>query len=86
MSNQTPRHARKSRWLAAVGLCAALWLAGSPALAHVHDSTRSGHPLRIIAYVLHPVGVVLDTVIMKPIHWIGSYEPMSTLFGHEEDE
>ncbi len=81
-----PRLRRPLRTLlCSVVVTLALVAAGSPALAHDHDSTRSGHPLRIIAYVLHPVGVILDTLILKPAHWLGSFEPVSTLVGHEED-
>jgi hypothetical protein len=63
-----------------VGAC----LAGRPGLADEHDPQRAGHPLRIVAYVLHPVGVILDVVIFRPAHWLVSYEPMKTLFGHED--
>lgn len=79
----TPKRVRRSFFalVLAVGIVAA----GGPAQAHDYDSTRSGHPLRIIAYVLHPIGVILDTLIMKPAHWLGSFEPIRTLVGHEED-
>ncbi|MBW2242325.1 MAG: hypothetical protein JRH01_10085 [Deltaproteobacteria bacterium] len=81
-----PRQRRTFRsLLCSVVVALALVAAGAPALAHDHDSTRSGHPLRIIAYVLHPVGVILDTLILKPAHWLGSFEPIATLVGHEED-
>ncbi len=56
----------------------------SPAAADEYDESNAGHPLRIIAYVLHPVGVVIDYVVMRPAHWIVSFEPMKTLFGHED--
>ncbi len=46
-----------------------------------YDSTRAGHPLRVAAYALHPVGVILDTLIFHPAWWIGQHEPMRTLFG-----
>lgn len=82
----TLRPLRLSRILATLAFCGALLSAGAPALAHDHDSTRSGHPLRIIAYILHPVGVLLDALIMRPFHWLGSHEPIQTLFGHEEDD
>ena len=80
-----PTPKRALRALRALVLAVALVAAGSPALAHDHDSTRSGHPLRILAYVLHPVGVILDTLILKPAHWLGSFEPIAALVGHEED-
>lgn len=73
------------RWLAAVVLsvCVAGAMPGV-ALADDHDSTRAGHPLRIAAYVLHPVGVVLDYLIFRPAHWLASHEPIKTLVGHED--
>ncbi len=69
------------RLLAMVALLASLFFA-VPLHADEHDSKSSGHPLRIVAYVVHPVGVILDTLIMRPAHWIGSFEPLKTLFGH----
>jgi hypothetical protein len=39
--------------------------------------------VRIIAYALHPVGVILDYLIFRPVHWLGSHEPLRTLFGQE---
>ena len=46
---------------------------------------KSGFPLRFVAYVVHPVGVILDTLIFRPAHWVGSKEPLKTLFGHTGD-
>jgi hypothetical protein len=40
--------------------------------------------LRILAYCVHPVGVILDYLIFRPAHWVGSHEPMKTLFGHKD--
>ena len=68
---------------AALTVAAALTIA-LPALADDYDDQYSGHPLRIVAYVVHPIGVILDYLIFRPIHWVGSHEPFSTLFGHEE--
>ncbi len=74
------RRSGKARLLATVAALAML-AAASPAAAEEYDETYSGHPLRIIAYVLHPVGVILDTLIFRPFHWIGSHEPIKTLVG-----
>jgi hypothetical protein len=60
-----------------------LAFAAVPAAADDYDPQRAGHPVRIIAYALHPVGVVLDLLIFRPAHWIGSHEPLASLFGHE---
>ncbi len=58
-------------------------LVASPALADRYDATDAGHPLRIVSYVLHPVGVILDYLIFRPAHWLGSREPIRTLVGHK---
>jgi len=56
----------------------------SPSVADDYDKKSSGHPLRIIAYVLHPVGVAIDFLVLRPAHWLGSREPLKTIFGHED--
>lgn len=71
--------------LLALPLALAVALSSAPALAHDHDSSRSGHPLRIIAYVLHPVGLLIDTILFRPAHWVVNHEPFATVFGHDED-
>jgi hypothetical protein len=48
-----------------------------------YDPQRAGHPLRIIAYVLHPVGWVLDRLIFFPAWWIGGHEPLRSIVGHD---
>jgi len=49
-----------------------------------YDSKQAGHPVRIAAYVLHPVGVIIDWVIFRPAWWVGSHEPFHTLFGRTD--
>ena len=82
-SHRQSRCSGKARLLATVAALAMLALA-SPAAAEEYDETYTGHPLRIIAYVLHPVGVILDTLIFRPFHWIGSHEPIKTLIGQRD--
>jgi len=48
-----------------------------------YEPDRAGHPLRVVAYVVHPVGVILDYAIFRPAYWIGSHEPLRTLFGQD---
>ena len=43
---------------------------------------RAGHPLRIIAYALHPIGVAFDYLLFRPAHWVGHQQPFRTIFGH----
>jgi hypothetical protein len=59
-------------------------VAATPAASDGYDRTSAGHPLRIAAYILHPVGVAIDYLILRPAHWLVSHEPMQTLFGHED--
>jgi hypothetical protein len=63
-------------------------LLGSTAIAsHAddeYDPTEAGHPLRVAAYILHPVGVILDTLIFRPMHWLGTHEPIKTLVGNTD--
>ena len=49
-----------------------------------YEPLRAGHPLRVVAYALHPVGVILDYAICRPLYWIGSHEPLRTLFGQDD--
>ena len=70
-----------------IAMLCALTLAFSAASASAdeHRSDRAGHPLKIIATILHPVGVVIDYVIFRPAHWLQNHEPVKTLTGHEDD-
>jgi hypothetical protein len=72
-----------------LALLVGLWTFGAAppnaARADDHDSRRTAHPVRIAAYVLHPVGVVLDWLIVRPAHWVVEREPFRTLFGHESN-
>ena len=63
---------------------ALLALAAPSGAADDYDSKQAGHPVRIAAYVLHPVGVILDTLIFRPAYWLGSHEPLRTLFGRTD--
>jgi len=75
---------RTRKQLLVISLSASLLLVASPALCDEYESQSAGHPLRIAAYVLHPVGVVLDFLIFRPAHWIGSQGPLKTFFGHDD--
>lgn len=73
---------RTSKTLLAA-LAAVALLAPAASTADEYDPQRAGHPVRIIAYVLHPVGVVLDVLIFRPAHWFGSLDGVDEFFGHE---
>jgi len=75
------RRLRSSAGAAALALV--LLVAAPGARADDHDPERSAHPVRIVGYILHPIGVVLDFLIVRPAHWVVEREPFRTLFGHE---
>ena len=76
-----PRSRTIVRCLAAALAVLPLWT--SAVRADEYDPQRAGHPVRIVAYVLHPVGVILDILIFRPAHWIGSLPGLDEFFGHE---
>ena len=80
------RPASLRRSLAGFVFAALAFALASPAAADEYDSSRAGHPLRIVAYVIHPFGVALDWLIFRPAHWAGSQPVMSHIFGHDVDE
>lgn len=49
-----------------------------------HDPSRAAHPLRIVAYGLHPVGVALDWILVRPAVWVVRHEPFRTIFGYDD--
>ena len=82
-----PDEARKSGRLAktAAAVFVALSLIGTaPAVAEEYDPKKSAHPLRILAYVVHPVGFILDALIFRPLHWIGSQPYVKPLVGQKD--
>ena len=66
-------------------LALALLIPAGAASADDHRPDRTGHPLKIIGVVLHPVGVLLDYVVFRPAHWLAHHEPVKTATGHEEE-
>lgn len=76
---------RRSRSILAAALVAAGIAMSVPASADEYDAKRAGHPLRIVAYVLHPIGVAFDYVLFRPAHWVGHQQPFRTLFGHRDE-
>ena len=85
MTEQSANTVRTSIRRGLAGLvCALLMAIAMPASADDYDAEKAGHPLRIVAYVLHPVGVAIDYLLLRPAHWLVSHEPMKTVFGHED--
>jgi hypothetical protein len=81
--------AGRRTWLRRSALClvamAGLLLAGAAsAESGEYKPDEAGHPLRILAYVVHPVGVTFDYLILRPAFWVGSHDPFKTLFGRTD--
>ena len=74
------------RSLVPAALLLSMALAATSASADEYDAQRAGHPLRVVAYMLHPIGVALDWLIFRPAHWAGSQPAFAFIFGHEVDE
>ncbi len=85
MNNSIRFRTPSLRSAASTVLLAALLATATPALANPYESAKAGHPLRVTAYFLHPVGVVLDVLIFRPAHWVVSHDGLRTLFGHTEE-
>jgi hypothetical protein len=49
-----------------------------------YDPKQSAHPLRIVAYGLHPVGVALDWIVVRPAVWVVRHQPFRTIFGYQD--
>jgi hypothetical protein len=76
-------HSRRVVRSFAAALALAALGTATGARADEYDPQRAGHPVRIVAYVVHPVGVILDLLIFRPAHWVGSLPGLDKFFGHE---
>jgi hypothetical protein len=72
------------KWTTAV-LAMTLALTASPnaALAERDEYEDSqSHPLRVAAYLVHPVGYALEWAIFRPFHYLVSSPGADKVFGH----
>ena len=63
----------------------ALLAAPKIASANVYDRTDGDHPLRYVAYLVHPLGVAVDYALLQPIHRLVSLPNASKWFGYDSD-
>jgi hypothetical protein len=70
--------------IAALSLVALLALSGSAfAIPNDEYDDSQSYPLRVAAYLIHPVGVGLEYLIFRPFHWLVSHdETTEMIFGH----
>lgn len=74
----------KSYRVPLIAAALSLTLAAKPAVAgpDPYDDSQS-HPLRILAYLLHPAAVIAEWVVFRPFHQlVSATEAQETLFGH----
>ncbi|GAB4324262.1 MAG: hypothetical protein Kow0059_19820 [Candidatus Sumerlaeia bacterium] len=76
----------KKKILAGVMMAACFVLLSGVASAHDYDRDDDGHPLRIVAYLMHPVGLALEYAIVRPIHHVASQPTWNVLLGHTSYE
>ena len=50
-----------------------------------YDETQS-HPLRIVAYLIHPIGFTVEWLVFRPFHYLVSRPALEPVFGHRPHE
>ena len=71
----------------AAAVLVASFLAMSPGMGRAADNSRDYedsimHPLRLGAYLLHPVGFALEWLVGRPFHYIISRPYLDRVFGY----
>ncbi len=64
-------------------VCCILLCAATGYADEEYNPQEAGHPLKITAYLLFPIGTLLDYGLMRPAYWVVRQEPMRTIFGYE---
>ncbi len=69
-------------------LAVVVWLAGMPVRASAHDAydDSESHPLRLVAYAVHPVGFTVEWLVMRPLHFLVSSPQLERITGHVPHE
>jgi hypothetical protein len=59
-----------------------------PATGRAHDTydDSQSHPLRLVAYAIHPIGYGLEWLVTRPIHFLVSQPSTERIFGHTPHE
>jgi len=73
---------RPSLALLTVVALALVIASAAPVAAHDYERGDSDYPLRYIAYAIHPIGIVLEYGVTRPIHWLVSQPHLRIVFGH----
>ncbi len=70
----------------AAAITSVVLLFSVPSSGQVHggdefDETQT-HPLRVAAYLVHPVGFALEWMLFRPLHYVVSRPGLDKVFGH----
>jgi outer membrane protein OmpA-like peptidoglycan-associated protein len=69
-------------WVVSIVLLCALGTRVASAAPDEYDDSQS-NPLRIVAYLMHPVGWLAEWTIFRPFHFlVSATEPQEAFFGH----
>ena len=74
-------------WVALAGTAHAWWSCDEHPWAcapHPYDESES-HPLRLIAYFVHPIGFAAEWLIARPIHYVVSQPYAADVFGYRPE-
>ena len=71
-------------------VAAAVALLGSAQLSFAmgaddYDDSQS-HPLRLAAYIIHPIGFTLEWLVTRPFHELVAQPDLGPVFGHTSHE
>ncbi len=69
----------------AAGLLGSAQLSFAGGGADDYDDSQS-HPLRLAAYVLHPIGFTLEWLVTRPFHELVAQPDLAPVFGHTSHE
>jgi len=71
-----------------MALVVAAGLVAVPATVRAHDAydDSQSHPLRLVAYGVHPIGYAIEWLVMRPIHFVVSQRNLERVFGHTPHE
>jgi hypothetical protein len=70
---------------AAVALLGSARLSFAVGGADDYDDSQS-HPLRLAAYVIHPIGYTLEWLVTRPFHELVAQPDLAPVFGHTSHE
>ena len=50
-----------------------------------YDDSQA-HPLRLAAYIIHPIGFTLEWLVTRPFHELVAHPDLGPVFGHTSHE